>query len=73
MIFAKLLFVFLFLVTIEPSFEARVMCPGKGMLCGTTCTMEAKTNKCDCTGPCDGKVSKDPVKGDYGGYGDWFL
>ena len=50
------------------------MCPGKGMLCGTMCTMEAKTNKCDCTGPCDGQGSKDPVKNDYGGgYGDWFL
>ena len=64
MIFAKLLFVFLFLVTIDPSFEARVMCPDKGMLCGQTCTIEAKPFKCECEGRCDGVAGPDG-KPDY--------
>jgi hypothetical protein len=72
MIFANILFVSLFMVTIKPSSEAMANCPGIGPLCGTTCTIEAKTKeregKCYCSGPCDGG---DPVKDDYNG--GWFL
>ena len=55
MMFARLLFVCLFLVTIEPSFEARAKCPGQSMLCGTICGIEPKTNECYFIGPCDKK------------------
>ena len=68
--FSKLLFVFMFLVTIELSSEARAYCPGKKMMCGTTCTSNQKTNECGCTGPCDGKGD---VKSDGNGDGTGFF
>ena len=53
------------------------MCPGKvdnsvlTMLCGQTCTMEAKTNKCECEGRCDGVAGPDG-KPDYPmSWGTW--
>ena len=57
------------MVTIELSSEARAYCPGKGMMCGTMCTSNQKTNECGCTGPCDeidnGKRDR---KGDGNGF-----